>query len=676
MSGESVARAPGAVMLAVGIVALEFAAAVASFVASTLLPVVTGELGARDQLALLVAGSTLGLFVALPLSGQAVRTLGARGTLGIGIVAYVGGLVVAATARHAWVFALGQLAAGLASGLLAVFGVSSAIRHLDEALRVRVVAASSAMWILPAMVGPAATLGLEHLIGWRWTLLVPVPVVLAGRVLIVRATRDEPPGTGEQRPLGRTLLVPIGVAGIVFGADWWPIAMAGAVVALAGVTAIMPAGTGRLTRGTPAALAAMTLFAIGYFGADSLITVLLTDAYRTSLGQAAVVLSAAPLAWALTSLVVLRFVRGKAKARFPVVGLSMSTLGVLSVAVSTMTTPTFTVALAGWTVAGVGVGLAYPALYILSTTAGTSTLDAAELATAVITAEAFGGLLGRAAGGAISSLGGAGLGAAYVLFAAALATGVFAATRTAAAHRAQSRAVGRRANLADRVPRFTDRRTRRYLTMPPYDPKREFKEFYAPKNTGWELVDVPEQQFIAIDGSGNPNTASEYTQAVQALYAVAYTIKFASKRGDGRDFVVAPLEGLWWADEPEAFTTGAKDSWHWTMLVNQPGWITETAVEEAKTVALAKKKLPAIAGIRRQTLNEGRSAQVLHVGPYDDEAPILAHLHHEYLAAHELEPVGLHHEIYLGDPRKTEPAKLKTILRQPVHSVARVVDAG
>jgi hypothetical protein len=202
--------------------------------------------------------------------------------------------------------------------------------------------------------------------------------------------------------------------------------------------------------------------------------------------------------------------------------------------------------------------------------------------------------------------------------------------------------------------------------MPPYDPKREFKEFYAPKNTGWALVDVPEQQFIAIDGSGNPNTATEYTQAVEALYTVAYTIKFATKRADGRDFVVAPLEGLWWADDLEAFTTRAKDSWRWTMLVNQPAWITETAVEEAKTVALAKKKLPAIAGVRYQTLNEGRCAQVLHVGSYDDEAPILAHLHHEYLAAHELEPVGQHHEIYLGDPRKTEPAKLKTILRQPV----------
>ncbi len=182
-------RPAGAMLLAGGIVALEFAAAVSSFVASTLLPTVARDLDARDQLGLLVTGSTLGLFVALPLATRVLRRLGSRGTLTTGMVVYLGGTAVAAASGTAWQFALGQFAGGLASGLLAVFGISSAIQHLDEALRVRVVAASSAMWIVPALVGPPATLALEHLVGWRWTLLVPVPVVLAGRVLIVRAAR-------------------------------------------------------------------------------------------------------------------------------------------------------------------------------------------------------------------------------------------------------------------------------------------------------------------------------------------------------------------------------------------------------------------------------------------------------------------------------------------------------
>lgn len=202
--------------------------------------------------------------------------------------------------------------------------------------------------------------------------------------------------------------------------------------------------------------------------------------------------------------------------------------------------------------------------------------------------------------------------------------------------------------------------------MAPYDVKREHKRFYAPKETVWTVVDVPEQQFIAVDGTGNPNTAPAYTQAVEALYAVAYTLKFAAKRTEGGDFVVGPLEGLWWADRPEAFTEGAKDTWNWTMLISMPSWITADMIEDAKETARAKKKLPAIPQVRRLTLREGPSAQILHVGSYDDEAPALHELHHVYLPANGLRPTGKHHEVYLSDPRKTAPERLKTVVRQPV----------
>ncbi|WP_199701470.1 MFS transporter, partial [Jiangella rhizosphaerae] len=202
-------RRAGDRRLAVGIVALEFAAAVSTFVASTLLPIVAADLGAHDRLALLIAGGMLGLFVAMPLAGTVLRRLGAGRTLAAGTVFYVGGLVVAATAREAWVFALGQFTAGAAGGLLAVFGISAAIRRLSPRLRLKVVAASSAMWILPAMVGPAATLALEHVAGWRWALLAPVPVVLAGRFLVVSAVRgDASAGGDEQRLRPAGLLVP------------------------------------------------------------------------------------------------------------------------------------------------------------------------------------------------------------------------------------------------------------------------------------------------------------------------------------------------------------------------------------------------------------------------------------------------------------------------------------
>ncbi|GCD95881.1 GyrI-like domain-containing protein [Embleya hyalina] len=207
--------------------------------------------------------------------------------------------------------------------------------------------------------------------------------------------------------------------------------------------------------------------------------------------------------------------------------------------------------------------------------------------------------------------------------------------------------------------------------MTPYDVKREHKGLYAPKNTTWAIVDVPEQQFIAIDGAGDPNTSPAYADAVSALYAVAYTLKFAAKRTDAGDFVVAPLEGLWWADRPEVFTTRAKDSWNWTMLIAMPPWVTKKMIEDAKEAALAKKKLPTISEVRHLTLHEGPSAQVLHIGPYDDEGPVLHELHHTYFEANALRHGGLHHEIYLSDPRKTAPEKMKTVLRQPVEPVDR-----
>lgn len=230
-------------------------------------------------------------------------------------------------------------------------------------------------------------------------------------------------------------------------------------------------------------------------------------------------------------------------------------------------------------------------------------------------------------------------------------------------------------SAARRVPRPTPppRRTKGNDSMSPsdtkYDIKRDLKPYYAPKNTTeWALVDVPAQQFIAVDGHGDPNTSDAYARAVEALYAVAYTLKFVSRRTLDRDFVVGPLEGLWWSDRPETFVTRDKDAWSWRMLISQPGWITEDLVEEARRTALAKKGLPAIGAVRRVTLHEGTSAQLLHIGPYDDEGPALARLHDEYLAAHGLRMCGHHHEIYLGDPRRAAPGRLRTILRQPVRT--------
>lgn len=209
-------------------------------------------------------------------------------------------------------------------------------------------------------------------------------------------------------------------------------------------------------------------------------------------------------------------------------------------------------------------------------------------------------------------------------------------------------------------------------TTAKYDVKREHRELYAPSAKDFALVEVPPMRYLAVDGHGDPNTAASYREAVQALYGVAYTVKFASKRALGRDVVVAPLEGLWWAEDPRAFAARDKGAWSWTMLIAQPDWIDEDAVADAVAAVRAKAAKagdaanPALDLVRLQHLHEGTSAQILHIGSYEDESPTLARLHEEWMPQHGLTFNGPHHEVYLSDPGRTAPEKLKTVLRQPV----------
>jgi hypothetical protein len=175
--------------------------------------------------------------------------------------------------------------------------------------------------------------------------------------------------------------------------------------------------------------------------------------------------------------------------------------------------------------------------------------------------------------------------------------------------------------------------------------------------------------FVIVDGRGDPNTAQDYSDAVEGLYSAAYAIKLLSRRILGRDYVVPPLEGLWSADDPAVFATGDKGKYQWTMMIMQPDWITAARFSRAIESKKTKADLPALSKVRFEPYAEGRSLQLLHIGSYDDEAPKLKQLHDEYMPEHHLTFNGSHHEIYLSDPRKTAPAQLKTILRQPVKNL-------
>lgn len=199
-----------------------------------------------------------------------------------------------------------------------------------------------------------------------------------------------------------------------------------------------------------------------------------------------------------------------------------------------------------------------------------------------------------------------------------------------------------------------------------YDIKMAHKRLYSPPTTDFTRVEVPKLRYIAVDGQGDPNTSPVYANAVEALYGVAYSLKFASKAALGTDFVVGPLEGLWRADDPSVFISRRKETWGWTMLISQPDWITQEMVRTAVDTIATKKDNPALKDVRLLTLTEGNCVQILHIGSYDEETPILDRLHNEYMPRNGLTFNGDHHEIYLSDPRRTEPVKLRTILRQPV----------
>jgi hypothetical protein len=201
--------------------------------------------------------------------------------------------------------------------------------------------------------------------------------------------------------------------------------------------------------------------------------------------------------------------------------------------------------------------------------------------------------------------------------------------------------------------------------MDKIDFKQTLRPLYNLPAGTFVTVEVPPLQFVKVDGRGDPNTAPAYRTALEWLYGVSYTMKFAAKAALGKDYVVPPLEGLWWADDPASFVTGDKAQWYWTAMIMAPDFLTSQLFADAVTKTATKLGAPP-PSLRLEPYAEGLSLQTLHIGSYDTEGPVLARLHHEVMPAQQLAFNGAHHEIYLSDPRRTAPERLKTILRQPV----------
>jgi len=195
--------------------------------------------------------------------------------------------------------------------------------------------------------------------------------------------------------------------------------------------------------------------------------------------------------------------------------------------------------------------------------------------------------------------------------------------------------------------------------------KKQDKALYSPSSKAFSLIDVPAMQFLMIEGSGNPNTAPAYQNAVQALYKVSYSLKFASKKSGKLDWVVAPLEGLWWAERMQDFSLESKEDWLWAMMIRQPDSVHSDDVHAAIESIQAKDDAIDLRGLRLERFHEGLSVQILHLGPYEAEAPTIARMH-AHISEEGYQMHGKHHEIYLSDPNRTAPKKLKTVLRQAI----------
>jgi len=197
------------------------------------------------------------------------------------------------------------------------------------------------------------------------------------------------------------------------------------------------------------------------------------------------------------------------------------------------------------------------------------------------------------------------------------------------------------------------------------DLRKELKQLYSPSAKAVVQVQVPAFTYLMVDGRGDPNRVPEYAQAVEALFSVSYTAKFIVKKAPkGRDYAVMPLEGLWWADDPSVFLTGDRTSWQWTMMIMQPAFVPHGVLRQAMAEVGRKKALPALERLRIEQFEEGRCAQILHVGPFTEEGPTIQRLH-AFIEEHSALR-GKHHEIYLTDIRRAAPARWKTVIRQPM----------
>lgn len=405
-------------LLATGVLVLELGAALSVYVTAVVLPRSMSDLAAADAYPVMVSAVSVGGLLALAVARPLLQRVGTARLLVLGLVLTVAGMLLTATAAGAIAFGAGRSLSALGAGLLGVLGLSAVIDRLPIAHRTRLLALISSMWLLPGVLGPPLALLAESALGWRVAMLLPLPVVLVGRLLVGRSLLRGPgrsPDQIDRAPTrwGATLALPAGMAVFVTGStlgSWW--GWTGLLLTLVAGLRLLPPGTTRASRGHPQHLGGLLLLAAGYFGAQGLLTLSTVRADGLALVWGNTALGASSVLWALASLLVPTLV-GPAGERRPLV--LRSGLVLMLLALTTWSALQLTQTLTGplvlllWCTVGVGMGLAYPLLYVGATVPGTgapgSVLPAgATLAAAVLLAEQLGIDVGTAVGSGIVDL--------------------------------------------------------------------------------------------------------------------------------------------------------------------------------------------------------------------------------------------------------------------------------
>jgi hypothetical protein len=208
--------------------------------------------------------------------------------------------------------------------------------------------------------------------------------------------------------------------------------------------------------------------------------------------------------------------------------------------------------------------------------------------------------------------------------------------------------------------------------MQKFDGKKQYSEFYSMNKDGIRLVEVPDFNYLMLDGQGDPNTSPAFKQSIDTLFSLAYTLKFSLKKSlSAIDYGVMPLEGIWWMDDMSQFSLETKKDWKWSLMIMQPEFISAEQVLESTLILSKRKRLPYLPNVRFEKYSEGLCAQILHTGPFSYELVSIEKLH-RFIAENGYSLTGKHREIYMNDFRKTAPERLKTIIRQPIEKTKSI----